>query len=261
MILQRAFIVAGFLVFIVPEGSLSQNALEFARPSVQSCNKPSYVSKVHLKQEDYTQSIHYMASVPELTKGFTTHFWLNLHNVNRNATVLSYALGLHQLDTLVLKYVGGGTMPLWELTLNGTVVFRQPVKPLIQGQWHHITTTWATSTDLWTLFQDGDVVAEGKSLQEVNRAVPGGGTVVVGAFQKTLVNGADDQEEAVEGWITYFYLHSQPIGIYEYFQKVWTRRCSSDMAAFNDIIDWVHTPHKLVGGVKEVKASSSCGSF
>nr|XP_048292121.1 pentraxin-4 isoform X2 [Myodes glareolus] len=114
-------------------------------------------------------------------------------------TLLSYAtkdndnkLVLHGRDSLV-----PGTIHF----VIGDPIFRElSLRPLLDGQWHHICIIWTSMEGKYWLHIDRRIVATGSRFRE-GYEIPPGGSLVLGQEQDTM-GGQFDSSEAFVGSIS-----------------------------------------------------------
>lgn len=114
-------------------------------------------------------------------------------------TLLSYAtkdndnkLVLHGRDSLV-----PGSIHF----VIGDPVFRElSLRPLLDGQWHHVCIIWTSMEGRYWLHIDRRIVATGSRFRE-GYEIPPGGSLVLGQEQDT-VGGQFDSSEAFVGSIS-----------------------------------------------------------
>lgn len=114
-------------------------------------------------------------------------------------TLLSYAtkdndnkLVLHGRDSLV-----PGSIHF----VIGDPVFRElSLRPLLDGQWHHICIIWTSMGGKYWLHIDRRIVATGSRFRE-GYEIPPGGSLVLGQEQDTM-GGQFDSSEAFVGSIS-----------------------------------------------------------
>ncbi|KAL1779931.1 pentraxin-4 [Sigmodon hispidus] len=110
-------------------------------------------------------------------------------------TLLSYAtkdndnkLVLHGRDSLV-----PGSIHF----VIGDPVFRElSLRPLLDGQWHHICIIWTSTEGKYWLHIDRRIVATGSGFRE-GYEIPPGGSLVLGQEQDTVGGGFDSSEAFV----------------------------------------------------------------
>ena len=118
------------------------------------------------------------------------------------------------------------------------------------GKWHHICSTWESTSGSWALYKDGQAKAQGASLSQGNTITPGG-IIVLGQDQDSDGGGFQSTQSFI-GEMANVNIWSRDLAAAEIFQM-----SSSCALGSGDVMNWTIAIGKQTAGV-QVVSSASC---
>ncbi|KAG8130469.1 hypothetical protein E2320_017145, partial [Naja naja] len=127
--------------------------------------------------------------LPSLNE-ITCAFWMKSSDTTNYGTPISYAVENGSDNAFLITDYNG-----WVLYVNGKESITD-CPSVNDGNWHHITVTWASGDGAWGVYIDGKLSDGGNGLS-VGTEIPGGGALVLGQEQDQRGEGFNPAESFV----------------------------------------------------------------